>query len=493
MPLEIKVRAIADVSAVQQALDDLEKNARIRVPIEAQSTNSEPRETRALKDQAAAYRKLNTLVKQYDKMQSRVRNGWEKSISDWDTKNRDSEQQLARRAQITEQLTTVMNRYNKALQLEKQNFKSSAFNNVRDEISQYRTSRGGIIDLASLSQEAFAELEANLDRYARAMRQVNIEATEFTRNRSVERTINSEATALKNLSRQMSDYINANRNLINNREGYRNLTSLFDRVNTGQVDSSSARKEYSAIRAEMKALGLESETLGQRISKLFGDHFNTAVALAGINALQAGIQQLVVSVRDVDTAMTEMRKVSDLTGSELDQFLDDAASRAQSLGASLSDTVYATADAVKLGYDVDEAETLADSSLVYMNVGDNIASIDDASSSLISTMKAFNIEAENSIGIVDKFNTAGNQFSIGSGDIGEALQRSASALEFGNNSLEESIGLITAGLTTQPLLLATMECKPTKLLESPKALCTTTWQEIAGVKVAKAEKSIGIA
>ena len=141
MPLEIKVRAIADVSAVQQALDALEKNARIRVPI-------------------------------------------------------DAEQQLARRAQITEQLTTVMNRYNKALQLEKQNFKSSAFNNVRDEISQYRTSKGGIIDLDSLSQEAFAELEANLDRYARTMRQVNIEATEFTRNRSVERTINSEATAL---------------------------------------------------------------------------------------------------------------------------------------------------------------------------------------------------------------------------------------------------------------------------------------------------------
>lgn len=427
MPLEIKVRAIADVSAVQQALDDLEKNARIRVPIEAQSTNSEPRETRALKDQAAAYRKLNTLMKQ------------------WDTKNRDSEQQLARRAQITERLTTAMNRYNKALQLEKQNFKSSAFNNVRDEIAQYRTSKGGIIDLDSLSPEAFAELAANLDRYARTMRQVNTEATEFTRNRSVERTINSEATALKNLSRQMSDYINANRNLINNREGYRNLTSLFDRVNTGQVDSSSARKEYSAIRAEMKALGLESETLGQRISKLFGDHFNTAIALAGVNALQAGMQQLVVSVRDVDAAMTEMRKVSDLTGSELDQFLDDAASRAQSLGVSLSDTVYATADAVKLGYDIDEAETLADSSLVYMNVGDNIASIDDASSSLISTMKAFNIEAENSIGIVDKFNTVGNQFSIGSGDIGEALQRSASALEFGNNSLEESIGLITAG------------------------------------------------
>ena len=38
-----------------------------------------------------------------------------------------------------------------------------------------------------------------------------------------------------------------------------------------------------------------------------------------------------------------------------------------------------------------------------------------------------------------------NKFSLGSSDIGEALTRSAAALEFGGNTLEESIGLITAG------------------------------------------------
>lgn len=66
------------------------------------------------------------------------------------------------------------------------------------------------------------------------------------------------------------------------------------------------------------------------------------------------------------------------------------------------------------------------------------------SESIISTMKAFGIEAENAISIVDKFNEVGNNFAISSEGVGEALRRSASALAAGNNTLDESIALITA-------------------------------------------------
>lgn len=59
-------------------------------------------------------------------------------------------------------------------------------------------------------------------------------------------------------------------------------------------------------------------------------------------------------------------------------------------------------------------------------------------------MKAFGIEAENAISIVDKFNEVGNNFAISSEGVGEALRRSASALAAGNNTLDESIALITA-------------------------------------------------
>ena len=81
-------------------------------------------------------------------------------------------------------------------------------------------------------------------------------------------------------------------------------------------------------------------------------------------------------------------------------------------------------------------------------MGDDLDGIDSATSSLISTIKAFGIEAADVMGIVDQFNEVSNNFAISSGGIGEALLRSASALSTANNSLAESIALITAGNTT---------------------------------------------
>ena len=154
--------------------------------------------------------------------------------------------------------------------------------------------------------------------------------------------------------------------------------------------------------------------------------------------------RMVESVRTLDAAMTELRKVTDETSSTYSKFLDDATVRAKNLGATIADTVNASADFARLGYTLDESAKLADAALVYKNVGDGIEDISQASESIISTMKAFGVAAEDSMTIVDKFNEVGNNFAISSEGVGEALRRSASALAAGNNTLDESIALVTA-------------------------------------------------
>lgn len=87
-----------------------------------------------------------------------------------------------------------------------------------------------------------------------------------------------------------------------------------------------------------------------------------------------------------------------------------------------------------------------DPSHVFINMSNKtgITSVSQASESIISTMKAFGIEANDAIGIVNRFNEVGNNFAISSTGIGEALQRSASALYESGNTIDESIALITA-------------------------------------------------
>ena len=160
--------------------------------------------------------------------------------------------------------------------------------------------------------------------------------------------------------------------------------------------------------------------------------------------LYQALQQMVGAVIEVDTAMTELRKVTEESEITYSKFLETAVTRSKQLGATVADTVTASADFARLGYSLDEAAQLADAAIIYKNVGDGIEDITTASESIISTMKAFGVEAENSMLIVDKFNEVGNNFAISSKGIGDALIRSASALAAGNNTLDESIALVTA-------------------------------------------------
>lgn len=158
-----------------------------------------------------------------------------------------------------------------------------------------------------------------------------------------------------------------------------------------------------------------------------------------INVVKEGIN----TVRELDTAMTEVRKVSDATEAQYASFRDTVSSTAKEIASTNKELLNSSADFLRLGYSLEQAEDLAKNATLFVNVGDGV-DITEATEDMITAMKAFDIQAEDSIKIVDDYNQIGNKYALSATDIGEAMKRSASALEVGNNSFEESIGLITA-------------------------------------------------
>lgn len=155
------------------------------------------------------------------------------------------------------------------------------------------------------------------------------------------------------------------------------------------------------------------------------------------------LKKIKSAVVEVDAAMTELKKVTDLSEASYARFKKTASEIAIDRGSSLTNIINATADFSRLGFDIGDATEMAEAAIIYKNVGDGIDNISDASQSLISTIKAFGQETYSAMEIVDKFNKVGNEFAISSVGIGEALQKSAAALAAGGNTLEESIGLAT--------------------------------------------------
>ena len=177
----------------------------------------------------------------------------------------------------------------------------------------------------------------------------------------------------------------------------------------GQEYASKASKEFAELKKAVQDAGLETDTLAMKFKKLFETNIKSQFASQVINMVEQGLRQIYQNVVNIDSAMTELKKVTNETDNTYDAFLDDAGTRAKNLGASISDIVTASADFARLGYNLKDSKELADAAVLYQHVGDGISSVNDASESIISTMKAFGVEAKDVTGIVDKFNEVGKQ------------------------------------------------------------------------------------
>lgn len=254
--------------------------------------------------------------------------------------------------------------------------------------------------------------------------------------------------ALNDLNSQITDYIKNNKNLSKNDGLYRDLGELQSTLSNTNTDSAEARTNFSRLRYEFKQLGLESESLGQHLKKLFTEHMSTAFAMAGIHLLQQSLRAVYQNVKDIDLAMTELKKVTNESGATYNKFLDNAAKRAKALGTDIDDYTQAVAEWARLGYSFADSQDLANTAVMFKNVGDGIATASDAASYLISTLQGFNLTADDSQHILDAINKVSNEYAVSAQDLGEILKRSSAAMSSANNTIDQTIALGTAMNTT---------------------------------------------
>ncbi len=212
-------------------------------------------------------------------------------------------------------------------------------------------------------------------------------------------------------------------------------------------------QEFNEVRQAAIAAGQVGSSVGSQLQGAFQSILRYVSVSTVIYQLINAFKQMYQNVYDIDTEMTELKKVTNEAAESYSRFLKNSGSASKEIGTTIKDLVSSTADFVRLGYSFADSQELAKVANIYSVVGDEIDSIDTATKSLISTMTAFSSQMDSmsqgefAMSIIDKFNEIGNNFAISSGAIGEALERSASSLAAANNTLDQSIALITAANT----------------------------------------------
>lgn len=234
---------------------------------------------------------------------------------------------------------------------------------------------------------AYSNLSANIKDLEKNVKNSQVKINEFANvklSNSIDDWLRKNTKAAKDYGQQLEE-------IKRQTEGadaitLKRLRQEFDNVKKAAADAGKLGKSFV-------------QTLQEGATKFSEWVFASGLVMQSIHALK----QMFVEVKNIDTAMTELAKVSEATNKELQKSLSVSIETAKTYGATVDGIIQATADWSRLGYNLPEAQQLAEIATLYKNVGDGI-DIGEANTSLISTLKGYQLQTEDALSVIDAFN-----------------------------------------------------------------------------------------
>lgn len=223
------------------------------------------------------------------------------------------------------------------------------------------------------------------------------------------------------------------------------VLDLFNEAAEGNYgdDINALIKRFTTLRNEVYKAQADVETFGQKIARVFKQKIGYGIMAAAAMQARRALNQLYTNVVEMDSAMTQLRIVTDDSGTAYEKFATKAAKAARSIGASITDIMKSSETYARLGYSLEESLNLSATTAQLANVADTDA--ETATTFMTSILKGFGKSASEAQGIGDMLTLVGKKYAISAEELGAALERGGASMAAANNTLEESIALLAAG------------------------------------------------
>lgn len=165
--------------------------------------------------------------------------------------------------------------------------------------------------------------------------------------------------------------------------------------------------QVSLLQSQAKAENNIGKTFGQEMSAAFGSAMKFASSYVSIYKVFSTIQDGMKTIVGLDDALVDLQKTTTASFDELDQFYREANDIAKQYGTSTQQVIQGAADWSRLGYNLEDSKLMSKLSSQFAAISPGM-SVDKATESLVSTMKAFGFEAEDVLdGVMSKVNKMG--------------------------------------------------------------------------------------
>jgi len=306
-------------------------------------------------------------------------------------------------------------------------------------------------------QKGFDEWSKQLQQFNQELELSGEKAKTAFKSESMQLDLENLQTRLNNLKQKYDEFIQANPDKANSgiEQSFERISEAINKIDTNNIDPQKIallRKEVRNFGSDVSNIVTPSQSLSQVLSQNFGGlgqylaRFTSSFYL--INKGISTIKSMVSEVTSLDSSLMELQKVTTLSGESLAQFTDSAYKTGKEVGRTGKDVIDAVTTFSRAGYDLQESNELAKSALVMTNVGVDIPNTEAAASDMISILKAYNKQANESMQVVDELYNVANKEPLDFGNITSMLVTAGGTLAQTNTSLEESMGLLTGAFAT---------------------------------------------
>lgn len=193
-------------------------------------------------------------------------------------------------------------------------------------------------------------------------------------------------------------------------ELFTELNSLVNQLRSGEGFSSVTEGSlaFQDLQFRIKQAGLETQTLGQQIEDIFKNKLGYGVIATAALYARSTMRELVSTVIELDTKLTELQIVSGESGQTMVKYMDDASEGAKRVAASITDIIDATTVFRRLGFELQDSLHYAELTTMYSKVGG--VEIGEAEANITAIIKAFNLSTSDLELALDKMVTTGKVY-----------------------------------------------------------------------------------
>ena len=168
---------------------------------------------------------------------------------------------------------------------------------------------------------------------------------------------------------------------------------------------------------------------------------NITELYGALSKFLSAISPAIDYVRELDASLTDLKQATGASDEELKQLFIDSENIAKGINTTTKEIINQTTWWKNLGYNIKDAQTLAKNTSILSALSPGLGT-EKAASSLLNTIKAFELEPDNSLdSVISKINTTGQNIGLSNTGITDVLSQTSSAMAEAGNTLDETIAL----------------------------------------------------